>query len=88
MAAAHAELESIRASLEYYEGEVFEMARKSESLIADETIRQGIGEFQAAGIQIELLKMRVSHLELRYRYNRLLARLELFLGGQVTETAY
>ncbi len=85
VASVYVELESIQSSLEFYDGRIAELVEETEALLRDEGIRNVISENQASEILLELSRMRVQHLQLRYRYDRLLTRLQLFLGCQIAD---
>ncbi|MBN2477640.1 MAG: TolC family protein [Pirellulales bacterium] len=85
VASAYEELRSLWSSLQYYDQHVMPLIRKTESTILQDQQRQGIGANQVSDLLQDFVKLRVEHLNLRYRYNRLLIRLELFLGSRLDE---
>ena len=85
VAEAHMELTSLLTSVRFYNTQVTELIERNEALLRDPDVRGGITAPQILDIQQELAKMRLRHLELRYRCHRLVGRLELFLGQRITE---
>jgi cobalt-zinc-cadmium efflux system outer membrane protein len=84
VAAAHAELKQLQKELNYYNERVAQLTAKTTSLLADPAISRGISDYQELTIQLALAKMRRDRLQLAYRYEQLLTRLQLFLGEPVT----
>jgi outer membrane protein, heavy metal efflux system len=80
VAAAHAELMPLRVRLDYYEKQVVPLAANTEAMILEVYRNRAIEAVQVSELQQKFARMRLSHLELRYRYNQVLMRLELFLG--------
>ena len=80
VAAAHAELMPLRSRLDYYEKHVVPLAASTEAMILEVYKNRAIEAVQVSELQQKFAKMRLSHLELRYRYNQVLMQLELFLG--------
>ena len=80
VAAAHAELMPLKSRLDYYEKHVVPLAASTEAMILEVYKNRAIEAVQVSELQQKFAKMRLSHLELRYRYNQVLMQLELFLG--------
>lgn len=80
VAEAHAELMALKASLDYYESEVLPLADQTEKTLAEEDPSRAVAAVQISDMLRSLIQMRLLHLELRYRYNRVWTRLALFLG--------
>jgi cobalt-zinc-cadmium efflux system outer membrane protein len=80
VAAAHAELMPLRSRLDYYEKQIVPLAASTETMILEVYKSRAIEAVQVSDLQQKFARMRLSHLDLRYRYNQLLMRLELFLG--------
>jgi len=87
VAAVYVQLLSVRSRLQYYDAHVMPLIDKTEaSILSDpQQQQQAIGANQVSDLLQEFAKMRVSHLELRYLYNKLLVRLELFLGCRLDD---
>lgn len=86
MTSAYMELQSIRSTLGFYETRAMQLVDYYEDLLSKPEIRKTISEKQATEILEELLELRVRELELRYRYVRLLGRMQLVLGIQITQS--
>ena len=86
MTSLYMELQSIRSTLGFYETRGMQLVDYCDDLLSKPDIRRTISEKQASEIVEELLKLRVRELELRYQYVRLLGRLQLVLGCQITQS--
>jgi hypothetical protein len=85
VAAAYTELTSLQTSLQYYESDALPLIERTESTLDEDLQSKVIAESQVSGILEEFVRIRVNHLDLRYRYNRLRTQLEIFLGRRLAE---
>jgi outer membrane protein, heavy metal efflux system len=85
VAAAHQELLALQSSLEHYESRVLPVVRETEEAIRDEQPGRALSAIQVSSLLRSVIQMRLYHLDLRRRYNRLRTRLAILLGGPVEE---
>lgn len=85
VASAYLELTSLQSSLQYFQDEVLPLAERTQADFLEEFGGQAIEADQVSALLQELIKMRVSHLQLRYRCDRLRTRLELLLGRRIAD---
>ena len=87
VAAAYCELVPLRAMLDYYEKEVLPLAHSTEEAILKAYEAKTIEAIEVSDLQRKFGRMRLNYLDLRYRYNQLLVRLELLLGRKLSDLA-
>lgn len=80
VAEAFLEIESLHQALARYKAGGLERMEHYEALLRDPNAQQGISRIQALDLRRRLVQARITHLELRCRYLRLRARLEIVLG--------
>jgi len=80
VASAYLQLLSVRSRLQYYDQHVMPLIDRTEASVLRDLQQPGIDANQLSDLLQDFVKMRVSQLNLRYRYNQLLIRLELLLG--------
>jgi cobalt-zinc-cadmium efflux system outer membrane protein len=80
IAEAYLELQALHGALATHKSRIAEQAERYEALLRDPAIQRGLTAVQALEIRQRLVQTRIKHLELRYRYLRLRAQLELALG--------
>ena len=85
VASAYLELTSLQYGLQYYEDEVAPLAERTEADFLTQFDSEAIGADQASALLQNFAKMRVNHLQLRYRCDQLRTRLELLLGCRLAD---
>jgi outer membrane protein TolC len=84
IAAAYQELNALREGLQYYDTRAREVTHETEVTVQDPDVRRLMTGTQALNIRQVLSRLKLQHLELRYRYHRLLSRIEILIGDQIT----
>jgi cobalt-zinc-cadmium efflux system outer membrane protein len=84
-AALYEELRSLQARLQYCESNVVPLADRTEATIRENEVNRAMPPNQAAGLLLDVVKMRALHLQLRYRYATLHRQLENLLGCRLVE---
>ncbi|MHB1034594.1 MAG: TolC family protein [Pirellulales bacterium] len=87
VAAVYVQLEPLQSRLRYYETDVLPLATRTENVLRDAIAAQTIDPSALSNHLMKLGKMRMDYLELRYLYNHLRMRLELFLGCRLGDLA-
>jgi hypothetical protein len=87
VAAAYAELEPMQLRLEYYRDKVPVLAKEAEEAIRGAFETGMIDSNKMVNEQQRLGKLKIEHLNLRYQYNRLRARIELYAGRSLEQLA-
>lgn len=85
--AAYAELEPMQRKLEEYRDRIPRLARQAEAAIANAFEVGNIDANKMANEQQRLGKLRIEHLNLRYQYNRVRAKIELYAGRSLEQLA-
>lgn len=85
VASAYQELLALQSLLDYYDRDVLPLDARAESMIRDYLTTQALSEDQALDLLQRLIRTRINHLQLRYRFAQLRIRLELFLGCPLAE---
>lgn len=85
VASAYQELLRLRGQLEYYEKQVVPLAENTQKAIRDALETRSLEVFQLSDLQQKFARMKNNYLDLRYRYNLLEVRLELFLGRPLSD---
>jgi cobalt-zinc-cadmium efflux system outer membrane protein len=80
---AYKELLELQGRLQYYRQEVIPLVERTEATIHNAFAAGQLKAEQMSDLQRNSVKLRLKELELRYRYNLLLTRLELFLGEPI-----
>jgi cobalt-zinc-cadmium efflux system outer membrane protein len=83
VAEAFLELQSLHEALAQHGPGIMDRVERYEALLRDPAVQQGMSRNQALELLQQLVETRIRHLDLRYRYLRLRARLELILGNSV-----
>lgn len=87
VAAAYAELEPMQLRLEYYRDKVPVLAAEAQEAIKGAFETGMIDSNKMVNEQQRLGKLKIEHLNLRYQYNRLRARIELYAGRSLEQLA-
>jgi outer membrane protein, heavy metal efflux system len=82
-ASAYRELLELQKRLQYYRAEVIPLAERTEATIHDAFAARQIKADQMSILQRNFVRLRLKELALRYRFNRLSTRLEIFLGEPI-----
>jgi cobalt-zinc-cadmium efflux system outer membrane protein len=82
-ASAYKELLELQERVKYYRREIIPLAERTEATIHDAFSAGQITAEQMSNLQRNFVKLRLKELELRYRFNQLSTRLELFLGEPI-----
>jgi cobalt-zinc-cadmium efflux system outer membrane protein len=87
VAAAYVELVSLQSRLAYYQSRVLPLAEQTEQMLLRQGAAQAISANQVSDLLRSFIRMHVDYLDLRYRYNRLRTRLEIFLDQRLDDLA-
>lgn len=85
--AAYAELEPMQRKLEEYRHRIPQLAQQAEAAIQSAFEVGAIDANKMANEQQRLGKLRIEHLNLRYQYNRVRAKIELYAGRSLEQLA-
>jgi len=87
VARAYVRLVSLQSRLNYYQSQVTPVVERTHATLDSPDTRRALPADQASDLLRSLLQLRLEQLQLRYDYNRLRRRLEIFLGRRVDELA-
>jgi outer membrane protein, heavy metal efflux system len=82
-ASAYRELIELQSRLQYYRAEIIPLAERTEATIHEAYAAGQIKADQMSILQRNFVRLRLKELALRYQFNRLATRLEIFLGEPI-----